>query len=326
MVAAVAVAAAACTSSPTATPSPDVAATDSPAPSAAAEPPSPRPTCDGTCRGRPRVAGSFAVDLAPEASGLAASRRNPGLLYIVDDGPSTTSLLVINSRGSQGTRRAQRLPVADLEGVDTEDLAVGPCRSGGDRTCIYIADIGDNLTAREHVTITRLPEPDLSAGMPDQPLDAEQIALTYPDGPHDAEALLVADDGALVIITKAAGRRGRGAARLYTAEKFATGTLGPAGRLRLPYPSVPLATAVVGNVVTGADAAPGRVAVRTYDAVFEFTAPGTRAHPSTLNRWRVQEISAPSEPQGEAIAYATDGCGLYTVSEDSPRLYSIPCH
>lgn len=306
-------------------PSPDVAATDPATPSAAATAPTPRAACDDPCRGQPRVAGSFAAGLAPEASGLAASRRNPGLLYVVDDGPGTTSLIAFGRRSRGGTPRAQRLQIADLEGVDTEDLAVGPCRSGDDRFCIYIADIGDNLAAREHVTITRVPEPDLSAGVPDQPLDAEQVALSYPDGPHDAEALLVADDGALVIITKAAGRRGRGAARLYTAAAFVSGTLAPAGRLRLPYPSMPLATAVVGNVITGADAAPGRVAVRTYDAIFEFTAPGPRAHPSTLNRWRVREISAPPEPQGEAIAYAPDGCGLYTVSEDSPRLYSMPC-
>ena len=240
----------------------------------------------------------------------------------MDDGPGTTSLVVVSA---EGTRRAQRLQIQGLDGVDTEGLAVGPCGSGQPRSCIYIADIGDNLAAREEISVTRLPEPDLSAGTPAQPLEAEHVALTYPDGPHDAEALLVGDDGALIVLTKAAGARGRGAARMYTADSFASGPLTSAGRLRLPYPSRPFATAVVGNVITGADAAPGRVAVRTYDAIFEFTAPSARAHPSSMNRWAVREVSAPSEQQGEAIAYAVDGCGLYTVSEASPRVYSMPC-
>ena len=118
--------------------------------------------------------GSFGEANAPEASGLAASRRNPGLLYLVDDGPGTTSLLVIRARdgGLVG-----RLGVDGLDGVDTEDLAVGPCARGERATCVYVGDIGDNVRGRDAVTILRFAEPDLGDGVPPS-VSAESIALT----------------------------------------------------------------------------------------------------------------------------------------------------
>ena len=300
-----------------------------PPPPSASPPASPTPSpaaalCEHPpCRGRPRTVGAFGSQLAPEASGLAASRRNPGLLYLVDDGPGTTFVGVVHAGSG---RPLGRLAIEGLEGTDTEDLAVGPCEAAGSgRTCLYIADIGDNVGARSSVTVTRVTEPDLSEGVPDAPVSAERVALTYPHGPADAETLLVDPQGSLLVVTKAAGRRGRGAARLFVADTFADQQLAAAGRVRIPQPAMPFAAAVVGNVVTGGDAAPGRVVLRTYDAIFEFLAPRPDAPLSTFARWPVREVPAPAEPQGEAVAYGRDGCDLYTVSEDSPRLSIIPC-
>ena len=266
--------------------------------------------------------GAFGARLAPEASGLAASRHNPGLLYVVDDGPGTTSVVVVSARTG---RALGRLQVAELDGTDTEDLAVGPCDAGGGRSCLYIADIGDNLAGRDSITVTRVVEPDLAGGLPASPVPAETARLTYPGGAVDAETLLVDPRGNMLIVSKVAGRRGRGAARLYRTEGFADQELHAAGRVRLPQPSLPLAAAVVGNVVTGGDAARGRVALRTYDAIFEFVAPVPGAPLAGFARWPVREIPAPAEPQGEAVAYGADGCSLFTVSEDSPSLTAMAC-
>lgn len=217
------------------------------------------------------------------------------------------------------------MPVSGLNGTDTEDIAVGPCDASGNRSCIYIGDIGDNVAARDSVTVTRIREPDLSDGLPTSPLPADEVSLTYPDGATDAEALLVDAEGRLLIVTKAAGRRGRGAARLYQTEDFRDQQMQAVGRVPIPQPALPLAAAVVGNVVTGGDAAGGRVALRTYDAIFEFTAPEAGALLTSFPGWRVREARAPAEPQGEAVAYGADGCSLFTVSEDSPRLSVVPC-
>lgn len=241
---------------------------------------------------------------------------------MVDDGPGTTSVGVV--RAATG-RRVGRLAVAGLDGADTEDVAVGPCDAKGGRSCLYIADIGDNLRARDFVTVTRVPEPNLSAGVPDAAVAGDVVSMTYPDGPVDAEALLVDEQARMLIVTKAPGRRGRGAARLFVAEEFADLQLRAAGRVGLPQPALPLAAAVVGNVVTGGDAARGLVALRTYDSIFEFVAPRPAAALTGFPQWPVREVSAPAEPQGEAVAYGPHGCDLFTVSEDSPRLSVIPC-
>ena len=279
-----------------------------------------RTACRAPCRARPRAVGSFGETNAPEASGLAASRRNPGLLYVVDDGPGTTSLLVIRAR--DGKLRG-RLGIEGLDGVDTEDLAVGPCARGSELTCVYVGDIGDNVRGRDTVTILRLQEPDLRTDVPSS-VPAEAISLSYPDKAHDAEALLVDHHGAIGIVTKAPGRKGRGAARLFVAAEFRDGQLVAAGRVRLPPPGQPFASAVLGNVVTAGDMVPGGVVLRTYDALYEFRGPKD----APLRRfpdWRVHQLAAPSEPQGEAVAYGADRCSLYTVSESSGRLTVLRC-
>ena len=294
---------------------------DGGASSASAPPPAARRRCAAPCRRRATVVGRFGRNAAPEASGLAASRRNPGLLYVLDDGPGTTSLLVI--RSSDG-RQVGRLRIAGLEGTDTESLAAGGCGPAGG-SCLYIGDIGDNLRQRATVVVTRVREPKLGPAMPDEPLAAEHVELRYPNESFDAEALLADAGGTLGIITKSPGRSGRGAARLYLAPSFTNQVLTAAGRVRLPPPRSPLITLMLGNVVTGGEAVPGRVALRTYDTVYEFTAPDAGAPMANFPSWRVRELRAGSEPQGEAIAYGVNGCDLFTVSEGSPRLTALAC-
>lgn len=240
------------------------------------------------------------------------------MLYVLDDGPGTTSLLAVNARTGRVIRR---LSIEGLQGTDTESLAAGPCDGS---TCLYIGDIGDNTAARDSITVTRVREPTLQED-PAARLPAEQVTWRYPDGPADAEALLAAPDGTLAVVTKHAGRSGRGAGRVYLADSFASTTLQRGPRVRLPPPERPFASIVLGNVVTGGEAGPGRVVLRTYDAIYEFTAPRRQAPLRTFPSWPVAEVASRAEPQGEAITYGHDGCGLFTVSEGSGAVTSIPC-
>jgi hypothetical protein len=125
-----------------------------------------------------------------EVSGIAASRRTPGTLWAVIDSGSP----VLYSLSAGGSVKGQvRLTGADVD--DWEAVTIGPCPGG---SCLYIGDIGDNNASRKHVTIYRLPEPgaaDASSAASDA------INATYPDGPHDAEALF-ASEGALYLVTK----------------------------------------------------------------------------------------------------------------------------
>ena len=125
-------------------------------------------------------------------------------------------------------------------------------------------------------------------------------------------------------MTKSAGRGGRGAARLFLADEFSDGALQAGGRVRLPPPAQPLASAILGNVVTAGDAVPGGVILRTYDALYEFRGP-KNAPLHQFRGWPVRQLEPPAEPQGEAVAYGPDRCSVYTVSEDSGRLTVLRC-
>lgn len=262
--------------------------------------------------------GTFPADEAAEASGLVASRRHDDVLYVLDDGPGTTGVLAISATDG---RLLARVEVAGLSGTDTESLAAGPCSPDGG-ACVYVGDIGDNLRSRDSIAVHRLREPERLRGAV---VEAETASLRYPDGSHDAEALLVDGSGRLGIVTKDAGDGAAGGARLYVTGQFGDATLRDRGRVPLPTPSLPFAAAAVGNVVTGGDWAPGRVVLRTYDAIFEFRAPRGSGGLLGFPRWPVTEVDAAAEQQGEAVAYGADGCALYTVSEGTGALSAAIC-
>src|ERR1041384_1971842 len=126
-----------------------------------------------------------------ESSGLAAARSTPGAYWTHnDDGPF---IYAFDTRGdSLGIFR-----VTGAQAHDWEDMAAGP-GSDANTSYLYIGDIGDNDAVRDEVVIYRVPEPALTAeprrltkARPGTTEPAEAIRLKYPDGKHDAEALLV---------------------------------------------------------------------------------------------------------------------------------------
>jgi GTP-binding protein EngB required for normal cell division len=187
-----------------------------------------------------------------------------------------------------GTRRV------DIDPYDAEDLARGPDGA------LWVADIGDNDERRDTVAVIVVP----ARGAP------ALHRLRYPDGPHDAEALLVDPTGRPVIVTKQIGSAG-----VYRTAEPPAGT-GPVplelvGRLSLPASDTeggPVG-AIGPLVVTGAAAsADGRVvALRSYTDAWLYPAPdGDPAMALTENPAPVR-VPLPDEPQGEAIAFTPDG-------------------
>jgi hypothetical protein len=183
---------------------------------------------------------------------------------------------------------------------------------------LWVADIGDNVTAQ-----TRRATIALWLVPPDG--DPVIHRLTYPDGPHDAEALLFGGDGVPVIVTKELS----GVASLYAPTeplqpRTATGVpLAKVGEFRptrpSPAPSLFDALAGIGaTVVTGAATSPDRhrVALRTYTVAYEWDVPdGDVVKAITTGTPRITPL--PDETQGESIAYSPDGADLLTVSDNS---------
>ncbi|MEW2378735.1 hypothetical protein AB0883_21905 [Micromonospora sp. NPDC047812] len=200
---------------------------------------------------------------------------------------------------------------------DTEDLAVG-----ADGT-VWVADIGDNDRSRQTIAVWKLPPG------ADRPV---LYRMAYPDGPHDAEALLVTGDDRPVVVTKYS-------ANLYAPSgALRAGTTAPlvkVGQVRLPASATSNPFGALGRTaVTGAATAPDgrRIVLRTYADAYEFdVTDGDVVTALTGGTPRI--IALPDEPQGESVTYSRDGRSLLTVSEtaDQPpgtmpavRRYPLP--
>ncbi|WP_277833584.1 SdiA-regulated/phytase-like domain-containing protein [Speluncibacter jeojiensis] len=238
-----------------------------------------------------------------ELSGLT---WRDGTLFAVGDSGSDDRVLALD--GECRVRRG--LPVTAAH-VDVEDLA-----SGQDGT-LWLADTGDNGRRRASVALLGMGPDDRSRMLIRR--------LAYPDGPHDAEALLVGRDGRPVVVTKELlGDSGvyvpaDGAASNAPAPSADTGhgvadTRAPRQLVRVatvrlgptdtPGGPLPLANSVL--VTGGAVSRDGTVcALRTYTDVYLYSAPDgdlVRA----LDR-PVLRVPLPDQPQGEAMTFNDAG-------------------
>ncbi|MDB4950202.1 MAG: hypothetical protein JWM27_2851 [Gemmatimonadetes bacterium] len=240
-----------------------------------------------------------------EASGAAPSLRTPGVVWVQNDS-GDPQVMAVDAGGAQ-------LGVVRITGAtvtDWEDIGVARCGAG---SCLYVGDIGDNHARRPGVTVYRVPEP-----LPRDPASApaEAFPATYPDGPHDAEAMFALPDGRVFIVTK--------------------GETGSAALYRFPTPMQPGVTARLQKVMefsaeklkhtarfTGAAASPdGRwVAIRTLRALDFYRADalvaGTPGHPL------VSDLSPLGEAQGEGVGFAPEG-GIFLSSEAGRGKKGVP--
>ena len=239
---------------------------------------------------------AMSVEGLPEASGVAASRSTPGVLWSHNDSGEPILVAV----GTDGKPRG-RVRVSGATVGDWEDIDVGPCPQG---SCIYIGDIGDNNARRRDVVIYRVPEPDAVAG---SSAAAESMRLTYPDGPRDAEALIVLPNGNVFIVTK--GERGPVALYRLPAA-FRNGETAKLERVSTLVEANGNGGVERANRVTGASASPdGRwIVLRTLHALaFYSTATFTAGNARELMRY---DVSGIRERQGEGVAFGSNGTVL----------------
>jgi hypothetical protein len=248
---------------------------------------------------RPALCGKLAVTAtgrvadpgAGELSGLAASRRQKGVLWAIEDSGNAPDVIALTKDGTI----LGRFTVTGAQNVDWEDVAI----AGSD---LYVADIGDNAEQREEVVVYRLPEPDAATGG-GQTVPPARIALRYPDGAHDAEALLVDPrTKQLVVVTKDLA----GVARVYAAPPEGGAMKLVAGR-----------DLGLGGAVTAGSVSPGgrTVALRTYGSVVVWARRSGESLTRTLRRPPCTSPTQLDEPQGEALALLRGDRSFLTVTE-----------
>jgi hypothetical protein len=229
-----------------------------------------------------------------ESSGLVASRRHAGVLWTHNDSGDAARLFAIGRDG----RVLATLRLAGVQARDWEAMAVG--RDDRGAPALFVGDIGDNQGVWPSVAIYRVAEP---ARLRDATVRAERYRLRYPDGPRDAEALLVDPRGN----------------RLYVASKDeAGGSLYQApAALRGDRVNLLRRVGRAPALVTDGGFSPdGRTLVlRDYQAAHVYAASGGR----------LATVPLPLQQQGESIAFSADGRSLLAGSEGSgSEVWRVP--
>lgn len=245
------------------------------------------------CRGdiRVRTTGRVTSAAATELSGLVVSPARRDVLWGLNDSGNPASLLAFSTTG----RTVAEVAVAGAQNVDWEDIAAGS------RGTLLVGDIGDNLGERPSIVVYRVPEQIVGGTV----APAARYELRYPDGGHDAEALLYDRASAtIVVVTKSFG----GDARVYVAHRPSSRRITTLRRT---------ATLELGAVTAGDVSADGRtIVLRTYDSAYAWRRRAGESVAAALRR-KACAVRAGllAEGQGETLALTRDGRAFYTVPE-----------
>ena len=259
----------------------------------------------------PVGAAGVAAAEEPAAPVVRCSITDPGLteisglvdlgerMLVMNDGGDRVSVTVLDA-GCQ----VLETRTAEVDPYDPEDLALA-----ADGT-LWLADAGDNNASRTTVALIAL-RPNGSAAV---------HRLSYPDGAHDSEALLLAPDGTPYLVTKEVlGSSGvyRPTAplsaeatvpleRVATVNMTLTGTPGgPVGRAGQ--------LLVTGGAVAGDGHA---LALRTYTDAYVWPLAGSDVVGALAGT--PVRTALPDSPQGEAISFSGDDQQLVVAGEGVP--------
>lgn len=249
---------------------------------------------------------SLADERISESSGIAAASTTEEVVFTHNDSGDRARFFAVDT-ATCATRATYELTGAS--NLDWEDMAGGLGADGA--PVLWLADIGDNRSRRAAVVVYEVDEP--AAAAPGGALRTRsRRTLSYPDGPQDAETLLVdPESGRPTIVTKDAKA---GASRVY---RLPAGS-GPLERLAdLDVRALP-GGGLTGAAwsLTGGATSPDRrtVVLRSYLAAWLWaTAPGEPLA-TTLAR-PPEPLTLPVGGQAEAVTFTRDGTGLWVTSE-----------
>ena len=245
-----------------------------------------------------------------ETSGVAASIRNPSLVWTHNDRGHGPVLYAVDRDG-----RVQARIELNQSNDDWEDAARGRCDLGA---CLYVAGTGDNEERRDIISFYRLAEPE---GEGDRRVEAERYRMVLPAGPRDIEAMYVLPTDQIFFVTKGRNHpvtvyrypsplRSEGIVTLIEVQRLTAGPVAPP------------------RMVTGASATldGGTVAIRTYESLefFDVTE-GEQLLGTNVGRVNLRTLR---ESQGEGVGFGADGAIVLSsesVAGSSPSLTFLRC-
>jgi hypothetical protein len=231
-----------------------------------------------------------------ELSGLVVADDR---MLAINDGGTEVAIFVLDP-----ACQVEDVHTVAVDPYDPEDLALGT-----DGT-IWLADTGDNNGNRPTAALIAV-RPDGTTGV---------YRVTYPDGPHDAEALLLAPDGTPYVVTKEVlGSSGvyRPAAALVDGGTVALGKVATVSVTLTGTPGGPVGSAGQLMITGGAVSSDGtRMVLRTYTDAYVWSLPT----PDVAAAFAAEpvRIPLPPAPQGEAISFDADNQHLVVAGEGVP--------
>lgn len=229
------------------------------------------------------------VPIINEASGIADSKKNPGMIWVEEDSGNPTQLFLLGHDGAV----KKSVFIKGVANRDWEDI----CLVDGK---IYIGDIGDNNGVYPECYIYYFEEPGSTV---DTVHTLQTIKFVYADGPRDAEAFLVDPVSKdIFLITKRDVP-----SRIY--------------KISHPYSNSSVNTAMQVGVlkysgVVSASLSPNgkQILLKTYTGIQQYDRSATQSIAEALSTNGVS-IPYKIESQGEAIGFAIDNNGFFTLSE-----------
>ncbi len=259
----------------------------------------------------PTLTGWVQCDELDEISGLAVSRKNPGVIWVHNDKGGRACVYAIRTDG-------KLLGIYELDDVsdrDYEDIAIGPGPAPG-VDYLYVGNIGDNDEEYATLDIYRVAEPAVDPNQPPQEVlltEVDRIKVDFPQGSRDCETLMVDTNGDLYLATKLTA---------------------PTEIYRCPYPQSterknPLQLAAVLNLnwripvdenyrgPTGGDlsASGGKLVLRGYWTAYLWQRNEGQTVGQALAGPACEILLPPYEIQGEAIGFDLSGQAYFTLSE-----------
>ena len=254
-----------------------------------------------------------------EASGLAASWRDPGKVWIINDSGSSPGLHLAGNDGED----FGSVELAGAPNVDWEDLASFTLDG---TPWLLVADTGDNQAAHRDRVLYLLEEPAIpkdGGRLSGRVAFKREIRFRYQGGPRDCEAVAVdAVARRILLVSKRTDPPEVHELPLDPPAKPGVQTTRRVGTVRVETPVGSLIP--FRNQPTAMDIAPdaSRAAILTYHGVFLFDRkPG--------ESWAVAFSRKPAIldphllPQAEALAFGSGGAVIHVLTEGkNPRLVS----
>lgn len=245
----------------------------------------------------PKAKGKLENKAIDEASGLAFSRTHTGILYTHNDSGGDPYVYIMDTLGKdQG-----KIILEGIKNRDWEDIAVGPGPLAN-ASYIYVGEIGDNNAVYPEIQIHRFPEPKKLEKS--QTVKPETLTLVYPDGPRDAETLMIDPISKDIFILS----KRDSANILYRTTQEAFRQKGKVTLEKVM--TLDFTMSVAGDIAVDGS----QILIKNYLAVFYWERRPGETIPEALSRNPVVLPYKP-EPQGEAIAFDPTGKSYFTLSE-----------